>query len=327
MARNELITAYTFSGADNADLGAPDWAQVFAWNGSVRHFSTPANSFYGSGGSGPSNFSGARYIGSTTFSADHYSSVKIAQFTAAGAVAALARVSTDYDSAGQSSRDFYFLLAAKSGLTTLGKVVNGTAGYTPLVSSSSPTWSVGDRVEIEVEGTTIRGLKNGVLITAGATYEVTDTSLSSGNPGIGGYGGSSYSLGKEWSAGDLTAGASVAITSVSDSTLTNGQTGITITGTGFGASQGAGFVTISPTDDVTDASAEEQTVTAWSDTSITFTAVRGSLAYNTTMYLFVEENGGESNASGEAVSFYDPAAGLAILPRRTMFVNDIIIQY
>jgi hypothetical protein len=124
-----------------------------------------------------------------------------------------------------------------------------------------------------------------------------------------------------------TAGASVAIDSVSDATYTNGQTGIVITGSGFGASQGAGVVLISPTDDVTDVDAEAQTVTAWGDTSITFTAVRGSLAYNTTMYLFVKEDGGTSNAAGEPVSFYDPAAGLVILPRRTTFVNDIIIQY
>ena len=58
--------------------------------------------------------------------------------------------------------------------------------------------------------------------------------------------------------------------STSDNIITNGQTGVVIAGSGFEAAQGTGTVTI---DGVT------QTVTAWSDTAITITHVRGSMKY------------------------------------------------
>jgi len=100
-----------------------------------------------------------------------------------------------------------------------------------------------------------------------------------------------------YSAGDVT------ITDAGDENYVNGETGITITGTNFEASQGTGAVYISPTDDIDDASKVTQTVTAWGDTSITFTAVRGSLATSTTYYLFVKNNTGNSNTAGHAVQF------------------------
>ena len=65
--------------------------------------------------------------------------------------------------------------------------------------------------------------------------------------------------------------APMSITDVdSDNIITNGQTGIVITGVGFEASQNSGTVTI---DGVT------QTVTAWADTAITITHVRSSMKY------------------------------------------------
>lgn len=94
---------------------------------------------------------------------------------------------------------------------------------------------------------------------------------------------------------------SVAISGISDSTPNDGQTGVTITGTGFGATQGAGKVYISPTNDVDDAGRIEQTVTSWADTSIEFTAVKGTLSFDTNAYLFVVTDGGQSNASGSVV--------------------------
>lgn len=96
-------------------------------------------------------------------------------------------------------------------------------------------------------------------------------------------------------------GAAPTITDAGDESYAAGETGITITGTNFGASQGSGSVKISPTDNVADSNAVTQTVTAWSDTSITFTCVRGSLALNTNLYLFVTSDGAYSNASGHVV--------------------------
>jgi hypothetical protein len=102
----------------------------------------------------------------------------------------------------------------------------------------------------------------------------------------------------------LSGGASVTVSSLSDDSLNNGQTGITITGTGFPTSAGTRKVIICPTNSKSDANAVEQTVTAWtSSTSITFTAVKGALNVNTDLYLFVVDNSGNANASGAVLQF------------------------
>lgn len=64
----------------------------------------------------------------------------------------------------------------------------------------------------------------------------------------------------------------LSITSVTPSAFDDGRTGIVIAGSGFGASQGSSTLTIG---------GQAQTVTAWSDTSITFTSVRGSNSMGT----------------------------------------------
>jgi hypothetical protein len=98
------------------------------------------------------------------------------------------------------------------------------------------------------------------------------------------------------------AGVAATITDAGDELYREGDS-VTITGTNFGASQGTGSVVISPTDDETDAAAVSQTVTAWADTSITITAVRGSLAVDTNLYLFVIPDTNDPNASGHVVQF------------------------
>jgi hypothetical protein len=51
-------------------------------------------------------------------------------------------------------------------------------------------------------------------------------------------------------------------------------------------------------------------VTSWSDTSITITAVRGALAYNTPKFLFIETDADVSNSAGYDVTF-EPAASMS----------------
>lgn len=102
----------------------------------------------------------------------------------------------------------------------------------------------------------------------------------------------------------IQAGASVpTISGIVPTVLSDGLVGIVITGTNFGASQGAGTVKISPTDNVADGGAISQTVTAWADTSITITASRSTLSQNANLYAFVTNNGGSSNSSGSIVQF------------------------
>jgi hypothetical protein len=109
---------------------------------------------------------------------------------------------------------------------------------------------------------------------------------------------------------DYTAAAAgPAVSSVTPSTMRGAQTGIAIVGTGFGASQGGGFVRICPSDDIDDVNGVNQTITAWGDTGITFNAVAGALSMTAGLYLFVENDSAASNAAGFAVQF-DPAAAL-----------------
>lgn len=94
-------------------------------------------------------------------------------------------------------------------------------------------------------------------------------------------------------------GAGVTVTGAGDALFHNGDTGIVITGTSFGASQGTGSVVISPTNSITDPGAVTQTISSWGDTSITLGAVSmGTFGYFSNLYLFVKNNSGSSNATG-----------------------------
>ncbi|MCE7901257.1 MAG: hypothetical protein DYH20_01055 [Gammaproteobacteria bacterium PRO9] len=104
--------------------------------------------------------------------------------------------------------------------------------------------------------------------------------------------------------------ATPTITDAGDEDFLPGETGINITGTNFGAVQGSGKVYLSPTDNASDSGRVEQTVTGWSDTSVVFTCVPGSLARATNLYLFVVNGGGLSNAAGRVVQI--PATGPTI---------------
>lgn len=74
---------------------------------------------------------------------------------------------------------------------------------------------------------------------------------------------------------------------------------ITITGTGFGATQGTGGVTLNGV---------AQTVTAWSDTSITFTTVQGNTKYATGYTLEVTTDGAQT-ASDTIELIVEPGTG------------------
>jgi hypothetical protein len=85
-----------------------------------------------------------------------------------------------------------------------------------------------------------------------------------------------------------------------------GQAG-TATGTGSFTWSQTNAATISGTyairPKVPAGAAVEQTVTSWSDTSITFTADQDTLDDSVNLYLFVENDDGASNAAGEVVQF------------------------
>ncbi len=85
---------------------------------------------------------------------------------------------------------------------------------------------------------------------------------------------------------------------------------VTVTGKGFGASQGTGKVEL--WDDTSGTTKTLQTVTSWSDTSITITTVQGSLPNDETVYVVVTgQTNGESNKVPTTVGVppYDDAVG------------------
>jgi hypothetical protein len=154
-----------------------------------------------------SNEAAAVWSGSGSFTNDQYAEITIgglAFLSADFAMGVICRASTDQNGA----RDFYFAyVAADSGgpnyTTVLGKVVNGTR---TVLHSASNAWANGDEISLETEGTTVRLCKNTVAL--GGSFTQTDSSLSTGNPGIVANG--SILTGDDWVGGNLSTGSTQA---------------------------------------------------------------------------------------------------------------------
>ena len=89
--------------------------------------------------------------------------------------------------------------------------------------------------------------------------------------------------------------STIAVTGVGADNVLYDSEAITISGSGFGASKGAGFVKVSPSNNIADGSAITQTTGTWGDTSITIPAIAlSTFGYFTTLYLFVQNNAGQA---------------------------------
>jgi hypothetical protein len=82
------------------------------------------------------------------------------------------------------------------------------------------------------------------------------------------------------------------ISSISDGTVADNQTGLIISGRSFGAAQGSGNVYLSASSTF-DVNAVAQSVDSWSETSITFDSITDSFSSGI-LYLFVVTDGGET---------------------------------
>lgn len=98
----------------------------------------------------------------------------------------------------------------------------------------------------------------------------------------------------------------IEITAVVPNPFTDYQANIGIAGVAFGAAQGAGMVELGDNATYGSANLVEQTVTAWADDSITFTAVRGDLPLGA-LYLFVTNN--DAERASFPVTLQAPAGG------------------
>lgn len=298
MPRGAAVATDNFN---RASLGATDWTQL---NAAWANVQISASTVFDASASNGSNEAAAVWIGAGSFTADQYSEVTVGGLAFASinwCVGVIARASTDTG----ANRDFYFFFVAGTSAgptytTVLGKVVNGTR---TVLNSAAQTWANGDEISIECEGTTIRGCRNGVAL--GGAFTVTDSDLATGNPGILANGNTALT-GDDWVAGNMEALGGPAISGTSSATPSNGST-LTITGTAFGASQGAGGVTIGGI---------AQTVTAWADTTIDVTVARGTNKYGAAVNVVVTDNSLAASAPF-ALTSLQPQSGWAFVDLAT----------
>lgn len=197
MPRGSAIASDDFN---RASLGATDWTQL---NAAWSNVQITGSTVFDASASNANNEGAAVWIGAGSFSADQWSEVTVGGLAFASidwCVGVIARSTIDTG----ANRDFYFFFVAGTSAgpnytTVLGKVVNGTR---TVLNSANQAWSNGDTISIECEGTEIRGCRNGTAL--GGAFTVTDSDLSTGNPGILANGNTALT-GDNWSAGDMTA--------------------------------------------------------------------------------------------------------------------------
>lgn len=213
MTRSATIASDDFN---RASLGTTDWTQMnTALAGDVQiDSSIKIKGQFGT--QATDQKATARWIGAGTFSNDHYSSTLVVTTpTSSSTTNTIGAIGRASGSAG--TRTFYEFFVEgdpTSPITTLNKWVNGTR--TILAQATGVTWAANDLIEIECEGTTIRGCKNNTVLgsggfsfTTGSTFTVTDASISTGAPGVV-VSGTAGIFGDDWKAGDMTAAAPTA---------------------------------------------------------------------------------------------------------------------
>lgn len=158
-----------------------------------------------------------------------------------------------YSGAAQDSTPASAKASADSGATSISLNPSLTAGAIFIAANHNTSLTItgGQTAILENANSGNASHSSGYKESAGP---VSYSMLSSGYAAI------AVSI-EEASAGALS------ITSVTPSSFDDGVSGIVIAGSGFGSSQGSSTLTIG---------GQAQTVANWSDTSITFTSVRGS---------------------------------------------------
>lgn len=200
------------------------------------------------------------------------------------------------------------------------RIVNGTltqlgGDYTPVplaATNDTATWT------IEVSGdnpVTLRAYKNGVLAFT-RTDSAAERITTAGRVGLritDWNDPASDTTGRHLDTLIAYTGVLPIITDADDEAYYDTEPNLVITGTGFGATQGTGSVKISTNADPDAGGGTNvtQTVTAWSDTSITFTAAKGALSTGTNYNLFVKNDAGNWSAA-RVVQFVNPPAGVTI---------------
>lgn len=212
---------------NRASLGTSDWTQLnTSASGDVQiDTSTRIKGQYGTQPGG--NRAAARWVGAGTFADDQYASIRLATNPAAGdsptnSCGVIVRASSG-TGASRNYYEAYVVQSASASVTTvLAKWVSGTQ---TVIATGTSTWATNDLLSLEAEGTTLRVCRNGTPL--GGIYTVTDSSLSTGAPGVT---MSSFGvLGDDFEGGSIAAD-------------TTGPTLTSPTGTATGATTASGTV-------------------------------------------------------------------------------------
>lgn len=136
--------------------------------------------------------------------ADQYSKIVLSSGFGGGIYGAVTVRASGTAEATMNSYVFITNGASGSGNSEIQKFVSGA---NTKLANVAATFTGGDVIEIRASGTTISVYKNGSLLTS-----TTDSSLSSGKPGFGGYGAGTVF--DNWEGGDYSAGGYIAAISV-----------------------------------------------------------------------------------------------------------------
>lgn len=229
MARTVIAT----DNFNRAALGTTDWAQMNTAAAGDIQINASVNIKGQFALQGGVNFAVARWIGAGSASNDQYSELTVV--TAPAAVGTL-----DYSgvacrmSGSAATRTYYTAYVAPNSTTspkvTVDKWVNGVRTQ---LATTTFAWAAGDRISMEVVGTSIKVYKN--VTTEITALAVTDAAITTGSFGVIQAGAGL--LGDDWEGGNITAGGGAAVislptaTSPGTTTVTAGATTDTASGT------------------------------------------------------------------------------------------------
>lgn len=167
---------------NRAALGT-DWAQLNSGLGGTVSISGSTQLVANFGTQPTDQKATIRWVGSGTFNADQYSSVRLVDpLTFGGSaqrVGVCVRASADADGAKDYYEAYVIADSATTPTTRLVKWVNGTRTD---ITGGAQAWAANDLLSLEVEGTTLRVCRNGTAL--GGLFTSTDTDLASGQPGV-----------------------------------------------------------------------------------------------------------------------------------------------